>query len=187
MQKELEKLNLMLRFSKITDVLTFGLSTSLLLLSAVFVPLKPEASFKLTAEAVERNIHFSNSKGNHMFGKRYGDYIWVRFAVSPEKDGETSDHLDIDIWNFSGPGIYQAADPKASKREGKKWNIWWHQGEDVFVNQVNASPCQLIIEQEGDELIGSFGCKSLKLNKGDTRLDVEDGSFRLTLTKGDNK
>ncbi|GEM_PF-5889142 len=168
----------------IATLLSFGV-TVLFLSSALSVNDEQEAAFNLTGETIQRNVHFSNGKGNHIFGKRYGDYIWVRFAASSEKDGESSDHLDIDIWNFSGPGTYEAEDPGASKREGKKWNIWWHQNDDVFVNQVNSSPCLLIIEQEGDELRGSFSCKGLKINKGDTEMNVENGSFRLTLVKGE--
>ncbi|MCE7992804.1 MAG: hypothetical protein HEP71_12525 [Roseivirga sp.] len=175
------------RFVKIIGTLSFGLSALWLLLSALSMAAQQEATFTLKGETVQRNIRFSDSKGNHIFGKIYNDYIWVRFATSPEKDGENSDHLDIDIWNFSGPGTYEAEDPKASKREGKKWNIWWHQDGDIFVNQVNSSPCQLIIEQEGEEFIGSFSCKGLKLNKGDTELNIENGSFRLTPVKGDSK
>lgn len=177
----------MSRLIKIIGTLSFGIGTLLFLLSVFAIPVQQEASFKLTGKTIQKDIHFSNSQGNHIFGKRYGDYIWVRFAASPEKDGEPSDHLDIDIWNFSGPGTYEAEDPKASKREGKKWNIWWHQGGDVFVNQANSNPCQLIVKQEGDELTGSFSCKGLKLNKGDTELDVANGSFRLIPVKGDSK
>lgn len=144
-------------------------------------------SFELNSKSIEREITFSNEKDNHVFCKQYENYLWIRFAESPEKDGESSDHLDIDIWNYSGPGTYLPADPKSNSRDGKRWNIWWHQEGTVYVNQANSSPCVLELKQEGEQLVASFSCKNLKLNDGDELMEVRNGSFRVTPVDGNSK
>lgn len=144
-------------------------------------------SFTLVAAENQTEITFSDTKGNYVFGKQYDNYLWIRFAASSEKDGETSDHLDIDIWNFSGPGVYTAANPRDNKREGKKWNIWWHKGDQVYVNEANSSPCTLILKKKGKMLMGSFACEGLRLNNGTESLDVKNGNFRVIPVNGSSK
>jgi hypothetical protein len=168
--------------------LPFLTSIILLLLGVSVTPPSSQfGSFEITGESTSKKIRFGSEDGNHVFCKQYDNYLWLRFATSSEKDGENSDHLDIDIWNYSGAGVYAPNDPKSSKREGKKWNIWWHKGNKVFVNQADSSPCELIIEKKGEELFGSFGCKTLKLNDGTDLLAIENGEFRVTPVDGNAK
>lgn len=144
-------------------------------------------SFEVVNEEGTVKHQLKEDAGNHVFAKTYGNYIWVRLALTPEKDGSTSDHLDIDIWNFSGPGNYLPANPKANKRDGKRWNVWWHQSDKVFVNQANAKECSLNITEEGGILIGKFGCPNLTTDKGEGQVSIANGRFRIKPEPGNTK
>lgn len=177
----------MIGFHEFKRTLAIGLCS--IVLSAIIVSQQSwqKASFALKNEHTQTEFHFSSEKENYIVAKKYGNYLWVRFAETAEKEGSYSDHLDIDIWNYAGPGTYLPANLKANKREGKQWNIWWHGEGAVYVNQANAKDCDLIITEQEGELFGRFSCQNLKLNNGNRSINIKNGSFNVTPVPGETK
>lgn len=142
------------------------------------------ASFKLVDTEYDDQISYHDSL-NLIFAKQYGSELWIRLAEQQTNNGENGPHIDIDICNYKGTGTYDPMDPRV-RPCGKDpvWDIWWHDGDKVYANQANSSPCQLKLKTDGDWLEGWFECACLSQKNHTECLSVLKGIFRTKLTKG---
>ena len=109
--------------------------------------------------------------------------MWIRLAQSQNSNGDNEPHIDIDLCNYSGPGTYTPINPHVRPCTTPfGWDIWWHGAQTTYANQGNSSPCQLILEINGNVLTGTFNCNDLLQFEGQDTIDITDGSFVCTIT-----
>jgi hypothetical protein len=142
-------------------------------------------TFRLTGSGyANRKFTYTASSGNLVFCRPQNQrLIWIRLARDTQADGENGPHLDIDVCNYSGGGTFApgSAPLNGSCSLGKQWDVFWHDGPNVFVNQESSAPCQLDMSQNGDVLQGTFRCSGMRRFQGDDLLDLTSGSFRCTI------
>ena len=74
-------------------------------------PLVGHAEFMLSGEDYDDvSYSWSNEGGNLVYcyyysGAGKGDYLWIRFAESPDANGDSSPHIDMDVCRFSTDGF----------------------------------------------------------------------------------
>jgi len=135
------------------------------------------ASFKLSGDGYNEVITY-NSNDNLIFCKLTGNDIWIRFARDKVANGENAPHIDIDICNYAGPGDYSPVDPQNRPcPAGLLWDIFWHDGDKVYSNQENSSPCQLTLTLNGDILSGVFNCSQVIRFNGSETIEITEGTF----------
>lgn len=141
------------------------------------------ASFKLMGDGYDETIYY-NSKDNLIFCRIEGDNLWIRFARDKSDNGNNSPHIDIDICNYAGAGVYAPVDPK--KRPcplGLFWDIFWHDDERVYANQGSSSPCQLTLNLSGDILSGIFNCRDVVRFQGTETIEITEGTFTCKIER----
>ena len=106
--------------------------------------------------------------------------LWIRFAADDAANGENAAHIDIDVCNYQGGGSHSPLDPSSpSCGGGKTFDIFWHdEAGGVFSNEANAKSCELVIEDGGDSLEGTFSCPGLSSGNGAGTVDILGGAFR---------
>jgi hypothetical protein len=150
-------------------------------------PPEPEdnGTFRLTGSGYNnQKFTYSESSSNLVFCRPQNQrLLWIRLARDTQADGENGPHLDIDVCNYSGGGTFSpgSAPLLGSCSLGKQWNVYWHDGSNVFVNQESSAPCQLDMTQSGDGLEGTFRCSDMRRFQGEDLLDLTSGSFRCTI------
>jgi hypothetical protein len=119
-----------------------------------------------------------------VFCRDFGDgTVWIRFAESSVDDGESSDHIDIDLCVFAGSGDYVPFDPQGFECPPMpSFDIWWHEGGTAYANGASFDTCELTLVQSGDLVEGTFACTPLgEFPSGPGSVGVENGSFCCTL------
>ncbi|MCB9754120.1 MAG: hypothetical protein H6713_29610 [Myxococcales bacterium] len=147
------------------------------------------AEFVLSGEDYDDvAFSWSNDGGNLVYcyfyeGAAKGDYLWIRFAESPEQNGDSSPHIDMDVCRFSAGGFggsFSAMDPTkfgSQCPDDPGWGIWWHAGDVAYNNDPAAQPCQLEASVEGQVVTGTFSCTPVTEVDGDKSLTISGGSF----------
>ena len=108
--------------------------------------------------------------------------LFLRFGEAPG-GSSAGPHLDLDVCNHQGGGAFGPRDPRSTVCMGKTWDVFWHGADgSVFSNTPNAGGCTLMIDQNGDEISGTFGCRGLTEEGGARTVTVENGSFACTIT-----
>lgn len=104
--------------------------------------------------------------------------LWIRLAAEKTADGENGPHLDLDLCNYQGGGSFRphdAANPSCGTT--RTFDVFWHDPSgEVFVNAPSAPACELILNDDGDTLEGTFTCARLTSSGGAT-VDVLGGAF----------
>ena len=140
------------------------------------------ASFALAGAGYNnQGFGYSNSSGNLIFCRPNGALWWVRLAATMAGNGDAGPHIDIDLCNYNGSGVFAPMAPGAGCGAGRTWDIFWHDGPAAFVNQATSAPCQLALTLTGSTLEGVFSCRGLQEIGGNRNLDVVDGMFRCTV------
>lgn len=147
------------------------------------------ANFVLAGEDYDNQAYaWSNDGGNLVYcyyyaGEAKGDYLWIRFAESPEQNGDTSPHIDIDVCRFANDGFGGTFDPQDPTNFGSQcpadpgFGIWWHAGDIAYNNDPKAENCLLEASVEGEVVTGTFHCSPLPELDGTKTLAVSEGSF----------
>jgi len=147
------------------------------------------AEFVLSGEDYDDQAYsWSNEGGNLVYcyyyaGDAKGDYMWIRFAESPDENGDTSPHIDIDVCRFSKDGFggtFNAMDPTnfgTKCPDDPGFGIWWHAGEAAYNNDPVATDCELTASVDGEVVSGTFNCAPLPEVEGTKTLAVSQGSF----------
>ena len=141
------------------------------------------ASFKLEGEGYDDQFSYTG-EDNLIFCRNVGGgQLWIRLARDKDANGDNSPHIDIDICNYEGTGTYQPMDPTVRPcGSGPLWNIYWHDGDRVYLNEATASPCTLELMEEGNIITGVFHCDGLvQFSDGEGALNIRNGSFKTTL------
>ena len=135
------------------------------------------ASFRLTGNGYNDTFNY-NSTDNLIFCRLTGSDMWIRLAQDKAANGENAPHIDIDICNYAGAGTYMPVDPQNRPcPAGLLWDIFWHDGDKVYSNQADSSPCELTLTLDGDTLTGVFNCNDVILFEGDEIIEITQGSF----------
>ncbi len=152
-------------------------------------PLVGHAEFVLSGEDYDDVPYsWSNEGGNLVYcyyysGAAKGDYLWIRFAESPDANGDSSPHIDMDVCRFSTDGFggsFSAMDPTKFGSQcpaDPGWGIWWHEGSVAYNNEPTAPDCELVAEVEGQVVTGTFSCTPVTEVDGEKSLTVSAGSF----------
>ena len=152
-------------------------------------PLVGHAEFMLSGEDYDDVPYsWSNEGGNLVYcyyysGAGKGDYLWIRFAESPDANGDSSPHIDMDVCRFSTDGFggsFSAMDPTkfgSQCQPDPGWGIWWHEGSVAYNNDPSARDCELTAEVEGQVVTGSFSCTPVTEVDGEKSLAISGGSF----------
>lgn len=148
-----------------------------------------QAEFVLAGEDyADEAFSWSNDGGNLVFchyyaGEAKGDYLWIRFAESPESNGDDSPHIDMDVCRFGKDGFggtFNAQDPTnfgTKCPDDPGFGIWWHAGEVAYNNDPAAQDCELTASVDGEVVSGTFTCTPLPEVDGTKTLAVSKGSF----------
>ncbi len=135
------------------------------------------SSFKLTGDGYDETITY-NSDDNLIFCRLTGNDMWIRLARDKAANGENSSHIDIDICNYAGAGTYSPVDPQNRPcPAGLLWDIFWHDGDKVYSNKEDSSPCQLTLSLDGDVLTGVFNCSEVIRFQGTETIEITEGTF----------
>ena len=139
------------------------------------------ASFRISGAGYDDAFAFDRGS-NLVFCRQNAGWadLWIRFAEEAAGNGEASPHIDIDVCNYADGGTFAPQDPNRASCDGSStFDIWWHDGDLVFVNEARSSPCSLSLSFDAatNELMGSFSCSGLRERGGSRSLDILDGSF----------
>ena len=135
------------------------------------------AEFNLSGDGYNENIKY-NSADNLIFSKLSGKDMWIRLAADKNSNGEDGPHIDIDICNYAGSGDYSPIDPQLRPcPAGLLWDIFWHDGDKVYSNQANSSPCKLTLKLDGDVISGTFNCSQVVRFEGSETIEITRGTF----------
>jgi hypothetical protein len=111
----------------------------------------------------------------------------MRFAVDPE-GGEGGDHIDVDVFGYSGPGAYASVScPGAGcpPPPPGSFSIWYHPNggaAPVYTNDSTSMPCALTMQApDVGVLEGMWVCESVS-NIFGTGMTVDlTGDFRCAV------
>lgn len=106
--------------------------------------------------------------------------LWIRLARDTTANGENGPHLDLDLCNHGGGGVFSSQDPRLASCGGAKtFDIFWHPGEgSTYAN--TGGGCTLEITSNGSRLRGTFACRGLVERDGRRTVDVANGSFECS-------
>ena len=98
-----------------------------------------------------------------------GDYVWIRFAQTAEKDGDAGPHIDIDLCRLMDAGEHVAPMPAGAHGSHcaptPGFAIWWHGEEHPYNSGESPSQdrCSLSLDhdREAGTLSGHFACEPL--------------------------
>jgi hypothetical protein len=140
------------------------------------------ATFTLSGAGYDQTVSYDNASGSLIFCRPNGTRWWVRLVAQSAGNGGSGPHVDIDLCNYSGSGVFAPMDPNAGCGGGMTWDIYWHDSsQGNFVNQATSSPCTLALTLMGASLDGVFSCRSLVELGGTRTLDVLNGTFHCTV------
>ncbi len=148
------------------------------------------ASFALSGAGYESRLAYSTAGGGLVFCRREAgpaSYLWVRLAESAVNNGERDAHLDLDLCNFTGAGTFSRPHDTGvglSCGDGETLDLWWHDGNRVFVSRSDSAPCRVVVTPVAGGLEGTFECRGLSPfpGGGTPRLDVVSGVFSCAFT-----
>jgi hypothetical protein len=144
----------------------------------------------LKGAGYDAQLDYSTAEGGLVFCRRQsqsngaGSYLWVRLAADAASDGEAAPHLDLDLCNFAGSGVYGVphdAELGLECDQGLTWDLYWHDGPGItFLSQPTSPACVATVTADGGGLVGTFACQGLTpfQGAGSGTLDVSEGSFR---------
>ena len=140
------------------------------------------AKYNISGDGYSNTIAY-NSNENLIFIQLFqNNEMWIRLAEEKEENGENGSHIDIDICNYLGSGNYSPIDAQVRPCTESGWDIWLHDNDKVYFNQKNSSPCNLVVTQNADTLVGVFNCDNIKLKDGEGLVNITDGEFKALIT-----
>lgn len=142
------------------------------------------ASFQISGDGYSETFHY-NSEDNLIFCQIFNENeMFIRIARDKNDNGENSPHIDIDLCNYSGAGNYIVIDPRERPcpEKGKRWNIFWHDGDSVYSNKGDSSPCDLTLTIEDNKLRGSFTCDNMVRFEQTELINISQGYFECIIS-----
>jgi hypothetical protein len=141
------------------------------------------ARFTLSGAGYDTTIAYTD-ENNLVFCRRVSEtMLWIRLARDTSDRGEEGPHIDIDVCNSRGSGEFTPMNARGNPCPGgMTWGVWWHDGPDVVLaNRAESTPCKLVLEVQGDMMEGTFACRGLVTEDGESTLDIVDGWFSCRL------
>lgn len=146
-------------------------------------PLVRTASFQISGESDEQTLSF-NSTENLIFCQLFqNNEMWIRLARDQDATGENGPHIDIDLCDYSGSGTYSPINPQSRPCTKSGWDIWWHNEGEIYFNQADSNPCNLVLTQSGDTLRGVFNCDDVILKGGESLINIRNGKFETLIIR----
>ena len=142
--------------------------------------------FTIRKDGQSDTIHYDEAN-NLLFAELYSsNQMWIRLAQNKASNGESGPHIDIDICNFSGTGVYRIMDPQQRPCDddaGPIWDIWWHTEGEIYANTLDSTPSELRLEVRENRLYGRFYAQKVKKFKGTSEIGIVDGVFESAIVR----
>jgi hypothetical protein len=143
------------------------------------------AEITVTTSAGDTTHRWSAAGGNFVHCNDAAHTLFVRLAMSAERDGEDALHADFDVCGFAGtPEQFAGSDPYTTLCQPgvSFFDVFWHEANQASVRANNAAStdCSLDLAPEVGVLAGTFRCRGLALFAQPASLDIR-GAFRCSL------